>query len=97
VDAYDRGDVQNLATGQLLTADNQIDTTRTDKLKAVFDNRDQSLFPNQFVNIHLVLEDRPNALRGALRGHPDRVAGSLVCVGRRQRRQGRPGSQKCSL
>ena len=63
MDAYDRGDVQNLATGQLLTADNQIDTTTgTDKLKAVFDNRDQSLFPNQFVNIHLVLEDRPNAL-----------------------------------
>ncbi len=49
--------------GYLLTADNQIDTTTgTDKLKAVFDNKDQSLFPNQFVNIHLVLEDRPNAL-----------------------------------
>jgi len=63
VDAYDRNDTQKLATGQLLTADNQIDTTTgTDKLKAVFDNRDGSLFPNQFVNIHLVLEDRPNAL-----------------------------------
>jgi multidrug efflux system membrane fusion protein len=63
VDAYDRGDVQKLAIGQLLTADNQIDTTTgTDKLKAVFDNKDQSLFPNQFVNIHLVMEDRPNAL-----------------------------------
>ncbi|MGD0520903.1 MAG: efflux RND transporter periplasmic adaptor subunit [Terracidiphilus sp.] len=63
VDAYDRGDVQKLAVGQLLTADNQIDTTTgTDKLKAVFDNKDQSLFPNQFVNIHLVLEDRPSAL-----------------------------------
>ncbi len=63
VDAYDRGDVQKLAGGYLLTADNQIDTTTgTDKLKAVFDNKDQSLFPNQFVNIHLVLEDRPNAL-----------------------------------
>ncbi|MGD0732624.1 MAG: efflux RND transporter periplasmic adaptor subunit [Terracidiphilus sp.] len=63
VDAYDRGDVQKLAVGQLLTADNQIDTTTgTDKLKAVFDNKDESLFPNQFVNIHLVLEDRPNAL-----------------------------------
>ena len=49
--------------GYLLTADNQIDTTTgTDKLKAVFDNKDASLFPNQFVNIHLVLEDRPNAL-----------------------------------
>jgi multidrug efflux system membrane fusion protein len=63
VDAYDRDGVQKLASGYLLTADNQIDTTTgTDKLKAVFDNTDQSLFPNQFVNIHLVLEDRPNAL-----------------------------------
>jgi len=63
VDAYDRGDVQKLATGMLLTADNQIDiTTGTDKLKAVFDNKDESLFPNQFVNIHLVLENRPNAI-----------------------------------
>jgi len=63
VDAYDHGDAQKLAVGQLLTADNQIDTTTgTDKLKAVFDNKDQSLFPNQFVNIHLVMEDRPSAL-----------------------------------
>jgi membrane fusion protein, multidrug efflux system len=63
VDAYDRGDVQKIASGELLTADNQIDTTTgTDRLKAVFDNRDGSLFPNQFVNIHLVLENRPNAL-----------------------------------
>jgi multidrug efflux system membrane fusion protein len=63
VDAYDRGDVQKIAGGLLLTADNQIDTTTgTAKLKAVFDNVDQSLFPNQFVNIHLVLEDRPNAV-----------------------------------
>jgi multidrug efflux system membrane fusion protein len=63
VDAYDQGDTQKLASGQLMTADNQIDTTTgTGKLKAVFDNKDQALFPNQFVNIHLVLEDRPNAL-----------------------------------
>jgi len=63
VDAYDRGDTQKLAGGLLLTADNQIDvTTGTDKLKAVFDNKDQGLFPNQFVNIHLVLENRPNAV-----------------------------------
>jgi multidrug efflux system membrane fusion protein len=62
-DAYDRGDIQKLAGGVLLTADNQIDTTTgTDKLKAVFDNRDAALFPNQFVNIHLVLEERLNAL-----------------------------------
>jgi multidrug efflux system membrane fusion protein len=63
VDAYDRDDVKKLAGGLLLTADNQIDTTTgTDKLKAVFDNNDESLFPNQFVNIHLVLENRPDAL-----------------------------------
>jgi multidrug efflux system membrane fusion protein len=63
VDAYDRGDQLKLASGYLLTGDNQIDTTTgTEKLKAVFSNGDQSLFPNQFVNIHLVLEDRANAL-----------------------------------
>jgi multidrug efflux system membrane fusion protein len=63
VDAYDRDNVQKIAAGRLLTADNQIDTTTgTAKFKAVFDNRDNVLFPNQFVNIHLVLENRPNAL-----------------------------------
>ncbi len=63
VDAYDQADVQKLATGALLTADNQIDTTTgTDKLKAVFNNENEALFPNQFVNIHLVMEDRTNAL-----------------------------------
>jgi multidrug efflux system membrane fusion protein len=63
VDAYDRDNVRLLASGYLLTADNQIDTTTgTDKLKAVFDNKDQALFPNQFVNIRLVLEDRPKAV-----------------------------------
>ncbi len=63
VDAYDQNDTQKLATGYLLTADNQIDTTTgTDKLKAVFNNQDDALFPNQFVNIHLVMEERPNAL-----------------------------------
>jgi len=62
-DAYDRGDTTRIATGQLLTADNQIDTTTgTDKLKAVFDNSDEKLFPNQFVNVHLILEQRPNAM-----------------------------------
>lgn len=63
VDAYDRSDVQNLANGKLQAADNQIDTTTgTDKLKAVFANQNEVLFPNQFVNIHLVLENRPSAL-----------------------------------
>jgi multidrug efflux system membrane fusion protein len=63
VDAYNQADTQKLATGLLLTADNQIDTTTgTAKLKAVFPNKDEVLFPNQFVNIHLVMEERQNAL-----------------------------------
>jgi multidrug efflux system membrane fusion protein len=63
VEAWDRSDTQKLATGLLLTADNQIDTTTgTGKLKAVFDNKDSILFPNQFVNVHLVLENRKDAL-----------------------------------
>lgn len=63
VEAYDRSDTTHIATGQLLTADNQIDpTTGTDKLKGVFPNKDEVLFPNQFVNIRLVLEQRPNAV-----------------------------------
>jgi membrane fusion protein, multidrug efflux system len=62
-EAFDRSDTQHIASGQLLTADNQIDTTTgTNKLKAVFQNTDEVLFPNQFVNIHLVLEQRPNAI-----------------------------------
>ena len=62
-EAWDRGDTQKLATGVLVTADNQIDTTTgTGRLKAVFPNQDQVLFPNQFVNIHLVLENREDAV-----------------------------------
>ncbi len=61
--AFDRSDTHQLESGTLLTADNQIDpTTGTDKLKAVFANADEQLFPNQFVNVHLVLEQRPNAI-----------------------------------
>jgi membrane fusion protein, multidrug efflux system len=61
VDAYSRDDQTKLATGKLLTIDNQIDpTTGTGKLKAVFDNRDRSLWPNQFVNARLLLEVRKN-------------------------------------
>ncbi len=60
--AYSRDDVTKLATGKLLTIDNQIDqSTGTAKLKAVFDNKDSSLWPNQFVNIRLLLEVRKNS------------------------------------
>jgi multidrug efflux system membrane fusion protein len=81
VDAYDRSDQQKLTAGYLLTGDNQIDTTTgTEKLKAVFDNRDQSLFPNQFVNIHLVLEDRPSALVVPSAAIQSGLQGSFVWV-----------------
>ena len=54
VEAWDRADAVKLATGTLRTVDNQIDTaTGTIKLRATFDNPDESLFPNQFVNIRL--------------------------------------------
>jgi len=63
VEAYDRNDAHKIATGTLLTIDNQIDTTTgTAKLKAVFDNADNALFPNQFVNVRLVLRERQNAI-----------------------------------
>jgi multidrug efflux system membrane fusion protein len=56
-DAYDRDDMMKIASGTLLTADNQIDqSTGTSRLKAVFDNKDNALFPNQFVNVHLLLD-----------------------------------------
>jgi len=59
VDAYSRDDQTKLATGKLLTIDNQIDqTTGTGKLKGVFDNKDDALWPNQFVNVRLLLEIR---------------------------------------
>jgi len=63
VDAYSRDDRTKLATGKLLTIDNQIDvTTGTGKLKAVFDNNDNALWPNQFVNAHLLLQMHRNAV-----------------------------------
>ena len=62
VDAFSRDDQTKLATGKLLTIDNQIDaTTGTAKLKAVFDNKDAQLWPNQFVNANLLLETRKNS------------------------------------
>jgi multidrug efflux system membrane fusion protein len=58
-EAWDRENRVKLATGTLLTADNQIDTTTgTVKLKAEFSNDDGKLFPNQFVNVRMQLETR---------------------------------------
>ncbi len=75
VDAYSSDDKTKLSSGKLLTIDNQIDaTTGTVKLKAVFDNPDNNLWPNQFVNAHLLLETRKNAITApaaALQRGPD--------------------------
>ncbi len=62
-EAYDRSQNKLLAKGNLLTMDNQIDpTTGTVKLKAVFKNDDDSLFPNQFVNIKLLVKQIDQAI-----------------------------------
>jgi membrane fusion protein, multidrug efflux system len=63
VDAYARDDQTKLATGRLLTIDNQIDqTTGTGRLKAEFNNNpENTLWPNQFVNVRLMLETRKNS------------------------------------
>ena len=62
VDVYDRADKNRLAGGVLLTADNQIDSaTGTVKLKAQFSNADFALFPNQFVNVRLLVDKQSKA------------------------------------
>lgn len=59
VEAYDRDDTAKIAVGKLQTIDNQIDvTTGTYKLKSIFSNEDNSLFPNQFVNVHLLVDTK---------------------------------------
>ena len=63
VDAYSRDNRTKLATGKLLTLNNEIDpTTGTNKYKAVFQNQDRVLWPNQFVNIRLLLDTEHNAV-----------------------------------
>jgi multidrug efflux system membrane fusion protein len=83
VEAFDRTNSAKLADGKLLTVDNSIDTTTgTVKLRALFDNPDGLLFPNQFVNIQLL----QNVLHGQLiipnaavhRGAPNGVATTFV-------------------
>ncbi len=85
VDAFDRANSVRLARGKLLTLDNQIDTTTgTVKLRALFDNADGALFPNQFVNVQLLQEVLtqqviiPNA--AVRRGAPNGVVTTFVYV-----------------
>lgn len=58
MDIYDREDQNKVATGKLVTLDNQINTaTGTLRLRGVCSNEDESLFPNQFVNVHLLVKN----------------------------------------
>jgi multidrug efflux system membrane fusion protein len=64
VEAYDRANKRLLASGQLATVDNQIDTTTgTVKLRALFANREELLYPNQFVNVHLLIDTIQGTIR----------------------------------
>ncbi|MEP6715182.1 MAG: MdtA/MuxA family multidrug efflux RND transporter periplasmic adaptor subunit [Terriglobia bacterium] len=59
VEAFNRDNTQKLATGTLVTADNQIDqSTGTSKLKAVFPNTNNALFPNQFLYMRLLVDTK---------------------------------------
>jgi len=61
VEAYDRDDTTKIAEGKLATIDNQIDpTTGTYKLKSIFSNENNVLFPNQFVNMHMLVDVKKN-------------------------------------
>jgi multidrug efflux system membrane fusion protein len=61
--AYDRSNVKMLASGAVTVLDNQVDTTTgMVKLRAQFDNLDEALFPNQFVNIRLLVDTLHNAV-----------------------------------
>ncbi|HEY7977887.1 MAG TPA: MdtA/MuxA family multidrug efflux RND transporter periplasmic adaptor subunit [Rhizomicrobium sp.] len=63
VDAYDRAQTKKLTSGTLSTVDNQIDpTTGTVKLRATFDNNEGALFPQQFVNVQLLVNTLHNQI-----------------------------------
>jgi membrane fusion protein, multidrug efflux system len=63
VQAFNRSNEKKIADGKLLTIDNQVDTTTgTVKLRAIFENKDSSLFPNLFVNARLLVDTEHDAI-----------------------------------
>jgi membrane fusion protein, multidrug efflux system len=83
VEAYDRSNSTKIAEGKVLTVDNSIDVeTGTIRLRAIFDNAESTLFPNQFVNIQLLQEVLKNQVimpnSAVRRGAPDGVATTFV-------------------
>ena len=78
VQAYDRTNTKLIATGTLATTDNQIDaTTGTVKLRAMFPNPDNALFPQQFVNARLLVQTLKGVVVAPQARHPDRRAGRI--------------------
>ena len=85
VEAFDRTNSTKIADGKLLTLDNSIDiTTGTVKLRAEFDNADGALFPNQFVNVELLVDTLKNQIimpnSAVRRGAPNGVTTEFVYV-----------------
>jgi multidrug efflux system membrane fusion protein len=85
VEAFDRPNITKIADGKLLTLDNSIDiTTGTVKLRAQFENADRALFPNQFVNVQLLVDTlhdqiiMPNS--AVRRGAPNGVTTDFVYI-----------------
>ncbi len=87
VTAFDRANVKQLAVGSVMAVDSQIDTTTgTVRVRAQFDNADNALFPNQFVNVQLLVKTLQNALtvptaaiqRGAPGATPGGAMGTYV-------------------
>lgn len=81
VEAWDREQKSKLATGQLLTVDNQIDPqTGTVRLKAQFTNAQLELFPNQFVNVRMLLETLKDAVVAPVAAIQRGTQGAFVFV-----------------
>jgi membrane fusion protein, multidrug efflux system len=85
VAVYDRANVKQLAVGKVVAVDNQVDTTTgTVKVRAQFNNTDNALFPNQFVNAQLLIRTLQNVVTvptvAIQRGSPNGQPGSYVYV-----------------
>ena len=85
VTVFDRANLKQLAVGKVVAVDNQVDTTTgTVKVRAQFDNKDNALFPNQFVNTQLLIRTLQNVVTvptvAIQRGSPNGQPGSYVYV-----------------
>ena len=99
MDAFDRAAQTKIASGKLLTLDNQIDTTTgTVKLRAIFDNKNGALFPNQFVNTRLLVEtlkDMTLIPTSAIQHNGQTSFVYVIQNGTAQMRTVKPGAVEC--